>query len=85
MTLPKEGIEIVQRNMESYSYEDLKSLGDEYIYQCYNGSVSSFDDEIAGMYFIEIRRREKEMSLFELIKKRSSWFLSKMYSKLKIQ
>ena len=85
MTLPKEGVELVQNNMESFSYEDLKSLGDQYIYQCYNGSVSSVDDEIAAMYFIEIRRREKEMPLFELIKKRSSWFLSKAYSKLKIK
>ena len=83
MTLPKEGYEKYGKYAESLTYEELKSLGDEYIDQCYNGSVSSVDDEIAAIYSIEVRRREKEMPLLELIKKRSSWFFSKSYKNLR--
>ena len=85
MTLSKEDVYKFNETLRSLPYWDLWKSIDIHWDRLFdpNEPVSSWEDELQGMTYIEIRRREKEMNFFELINKKSRRLLSKFYSRLK--
>ncbi len=79
MTLSMEDVDKFMETLRSLSYEDLWKSVDVHWERLFdpNEPVSSWEDELQGMTYIEIRRREKEMNLLELINKKFKRFLSK--------
>tara|TARA_Y100001968_G_scaffold219934_1_gene202715 strand:- start:603 stop:851 length:249 start_codon:yes stop_codon:yes gene_type:complete len=74
-----EDVDKFTETLRSLSYEDLWKSIDFHWDRLFDPHepVSSWEDELQGMTYIEIRRREKEMKLFELINKKVKRFLTK--------
>ena len=79
MTLSKEDVYKFNETLRSMPYWDLWKSVDAYwdVFFDPNDSVSSWEEEVNGMTYIEIRSRHKKMKPLELINKKIKRFLTK--------
>ena len=79
MTLSKEDVYKFNETLRSMPYWDLWKSVDAHEDRLFdpNDPVSSWEEEVNGMTYIEIRSRHKKMKPLELIKKKIKRFLTK--------
>ena len=86
MTLSKEDVDKFTERLRSMPYWDLWDCVDEDWKRLYDPTdpFSSWEEELMGMTYIEIRSRHKKMKPLELINKKTKRLLSQIYKPVRI-
>ena len=86
MTLSAEDVYKFNERLRSMPYWDLWDCVDEDWKRLYDPTdpFSSWEEELMGMTYIEIRSRHKKMKPLELINKKTKRFLSQIYKPVRI-